>query len=322
MSGIQIVLVCAFAITHGAALYSGHLHKAMNKTEAAQRLQKHVAEVERQQPKQMTMPEECAQAVDKLQDPAVQADSHQCEEKGKYFDKAVAALQAADEKAALAHVHEAFQECGKLSDKCAAFVAPRIVQTMRISGVAVSDACKDEFNKAQNSEAALVATADCDKKEKLAEKSLTALGNGDGDGAISATKQGLLKCMNISTTCAFQLAPVIVNSMIMRAMAEDVMTQVLVAQPVLVVDDAEPVVVIEDDGSTDAPAPQTQKKTSSLLQIAASIHPAGKPYRKRSSMVREAAVTTESLVQTSRSQHTIHSLSKFLLELLVNRKSI
>jgi len=269
------------------------------------------------------MPEECVKSMQDLQNTENQAASQKCEDEGKYGDKAIAALRKANEHEAIAHVHEVFMKCGKLSEKCAALVAPRLVQEMRISGVAVSDGCKAEYAKVQNNEKALNATADCDKKEKLAEKTLSALSNGDADSAIDSAEQGLEKCMNISKPCAFQIAPVIVNSMIMRAMMEAEMTQVLVAQPVLVVE-AEPVVIVEDDGSSsaDAPAAAASKKKVSLLQMAASIRPAGKSYKKRNSMVREAAVTTESLVQTSHSHHSTstHAVSKLLLDLLVNQK--
>merc|ERR1719333_1107084 len=107
--------------------------------------------------------------------------------------------------------------------------------------------------------------------------------------------------------------------MIMRAMQEAVISQVLVAQPVLVVE-AEPFVVIEDDGTADEVGSQSPKKASSLLQMAISIRPAGKSFKRRNAMVREAAVTTESLVQTSHSHHSIHSVSRLLVDLLVNRK--
>lgn len=319
MSGIKFLILSAFLISNSNALYSGHLHKAKNQTESATSLQKNVADAENMQPKQVTMPEECAKAFQDLQNPDVQAVSQKCEDEGKYADKALAALQAADEKTAVAHVHEVFEKCSKFSEKCAALVAPRLVQEIRISGAAVSDACKDEYNKVQNDEKAMHATEDCDNDEKLAEKALTSLNNGEADGAIDATTQGLEKCMNVSKTCAFQLAPIIVNSMVMRAMAESAITQVLVAQPILVVD-AEPVVVVENDGTADAPATPAPQTKVSFLQMASSI-PTGKPYKKRNSMVREAAITTESLVQTSRSQHSKHSISKLLLNLLVKQKS-
>jgi len=273
------------------------------------------------QPKQVTMPDECLKSMQDLQNTENQAASQKCEDEGKYGDKAIAALRVANEHEAVAHVHEVFMKCGKLSEKCAALVAPRLVQEMRLSGVAVSDECKAEYSKVQNSEKAMAATADCDNKEKLAEKTLAALNNGEADSAIDSTEQGLERCMNISKPCAFQLAPVMVNSVVQRAMMEAAMTQVLVAQPVLVVD-AEPVVIVEDDGSSSAEAPvaPAPKKSVSLLQMAASIRPAGKTYKKRNSMVREAAVTTESLVQTSHSHHSNHAISKLLLDLLVNRK--
>jgi hypothetical protein len=321
MSGTQVLLLTAFFITNCNSLYSGHLHKATNATEAARSMQKRVAEAEHEQPKQATMPEECVKSFQDLQTPETQAAAQKCEEAGQYTDKAITALQAVDEKKAIEHVHEAFEKCGKFSKTCAAAVAPRLVQEMRISGVAVSDACKNEYDKIQKDEKVLAQTQECDNKEKLAEKALTALSNGQGDDAIEATTQGLEKCMNISKTCAFQLAPVVVNSIVMRAMAEAAITQVLVAQPVLVVD-AEPVVIVENDGTADPPAMQVSQKKPSLLQMAVSIRPAGKSYKKRNSMVREAAVTTESLVQTSQSHHSKHSVSKLLLNLLAQQKSV
>jgi hypothetical protein len=268
------------------------------------------------------MPEECLKPLQALQSPEAQAQSQKCEEQGKYGDKVIQALQAADEKTALAHIYEVFEKCGNFSERCAAIVAPNLIQNMRISGVAVSNACKAEYSKIQNDEKALAATADCDNKQKLAEKTLTALSNGDGNGAIDAAEQGLEKCMNISKTCAFQLAPVIVNSMIMRAMQEAAITQVLVAQPVLVVEEADPVIVVEDDGtSEDAVKAQAPTKKLSLLQMATSIVPDKKSYKKRNSMVREAAVTP-TLVQTSHSHHSSVSASRLLIDLLVNRKGV
>jgi len=307
------------------ALYSGNLHNTMNgivnKTLLAQQS---VADAERKQPKQVTMPEECVKSLQDLQSPEAQAAAQKCEEAGTYGDKAVEALQAADEKAAVAHVREVFEKCGKLPEKCAALVAPRLVQEMRVSGFAVSDACKAEYRKTrmvQNDEKALAGIAACDKKELLADKTLTALNNGDGVGAIDATEQGLEMCMNTSKSCAFQLAPVIVNSLIMRAMQEAAITQVLVAQPVLIVE-ADPVVVVEDDGAADAPANEKElKKKMSFTQMAASIRPAGKSYKKRNSMVREAAVTP-ALVETAHSHQRSTSASRLLIDLLVKRNDV
>merc|ERR1719486_1750754 len=112
----------------------------------------------------------------------------------------------------------------------------------------------------------------CDKKNNLTENVLDSLNKGDLKGAISSAETGLEKCLDMSEKCSYQIAPVLVNSVVMRAMMqqgaqEEVpMTTVMVAQPVIVVE--EPVMVVEE-----VPA-QVVKEES---KEAAPSKPASKP---------------------------------------------
>merc|ERR1719375_950455 len=111
----------------------------------------------------------------------------------------------------------------------------------------------EELQSQQSDEKKAKAMQECDKKEKLSEKLLAALKKGDLNGAVSAAETGLEKCMSMSETCAFQIAPAVVNSVVMRAMLEQAeqgqgeevpITTVLVAQPVIEIE--QPVMVVED----------------------------------------------------------------------------
>merc|ERR1719486_378947 len=106
----------------------------------------------------------------------------------------------------------------------------------------------------------------CDKKNNLTENVLDSLNKGDLKGAISSAESGLEKCLHMSEKCSYQIAPVLVNSVVMRAMMQQgqqqevPMTTVMVAQPVIVVE--EPIMVVEEEPMVvDAPAAKSAKAT-------------------------------------------------------------
>merc|ERR1719453_2978105 len=108
--------------------------------------------------------------------------------------------------------------------------------------------------------------------------------------------------MSLSKTCSYQIAPVLVNSVVMRAMMEQggppqaqeaPMTTVMVAQPVIVVE--EPVMIVEEEPVmiTDAPAPKALAAGKPAVKAAAKIaaKPASKPAAKITVLAKQAAKT-------------------------------
>merc|ERR1719171_347075 len=89
---------------------------------------------------------------------------------------------------------------------------------VRFSGAAVSKECRQETMKKQQDPKIRAHAEQCEKDEKLGEKIFTNLNNNDLEGAVSAAEHSLKKCMDMSDTCAWQLAPVVVNNAVMHAM--------------------------------------------------------------------------------------------------------
>jgi len=128
-----------------------------------------------------------------------------------------------------------------------------------------------------------------DRAEKLTENVLAALNKGNLKDAISSAETGLEKCMSMSEKCSYQIAPVLVNSVVMRAMMqqgggggqpqEAPMTTVMVAQPVIVVE--EPVMIVEevpeDKSAAKASVPATKVAAKAVAKSSASTKKHGTP---------------------------------------------
>jgi len=143
-----------------------------------------------------------------------------CEEKAGYPKKAVAHLQNGDASAAVSTIEESFQKCAKFSETCAKELAPVVIQQLQFSGAAVSQTCRESVQKIQADRKKMQEVATCEKQGKVVENVLVALNKNDLKTAVGAAQTGLQKCMGVSEKCAAQLAPVVVNQVVMRALME------------------------------------------------------------------------------------------------------
>jgi len=162
----------------------------------------------------------CQDEVKSIQTKSKAAAVTACEEKAKYPQQAITHLQNGDKAAAVSTIEESFQKCAKFSEGCAKELAPAVIQQLQFSGAAVADTCKQAVQKVQSDKEKMKQVAMCELQEKVAESVLAALNKGEIDSAVGAAQQGLQKCMGLSETCASQLAPVVVNQVVMRALAE------------------------------------------------------------------------------------------------------
>jgi len=233
------------------------------------------AEVKHTQPQpkgQPQLPQKCVDAMERMKKPEFAKKAAKCEQDGQYPQKAIASLQNGDDKGATGHIEDLFVNCAQLPKECAAKVAPELVIQLRFSGAAVSDECAQKMEEVQKDESKAKEMEQCDKKNKLTENVLVALNKGDLKGAIGEAETGLEKCLGMSEKCSYQIAPVLVNSVVMRAMMqqgaqEEVpMTTVMVAQPVIVVE--EPVMVVEEVPAK-AVAPATTSAAKAVAKSAA-----------------------------------------------------
>lgn len=301
---------CAVALFFSAALAARvPTHPAQHKDAKTHQL---VANSTKQAPQagpgQSDMPKDCVEAMEKMKQQEFAEDAAKCEQKGQYPQKAIAALQNRDEQGAISHIKDLFVNCAKLPEHCADKVAPDLVIQLRFSGAAVSDDCAQKMQEFQQDEQKAKQVEECDKKEKLTESVLAALNKGNLKEAISSAETGLEKCMSMSKKCSYQIAPVLVNSVVMRAMMqqqgqpqEAPMTTVLVVQPVIVVEESATKTVVKSSALT------KKHGTPSLLAMATKKSPAA----PRPRALRKAAAPA--LLQES-SHHRIW-VSKLIMQL-------
>jgi len=163
---------------------------------------------------------QCKQEVRGIQTKERAAAVAACEKKGKYPQQAIAHLQDGDKTSAVSTIEESFQKCAKFSQKCAKELAPVVIQQLQFSGAAVSMKCRESVAKVQNDEKKMQEVQVCEKQSGVVKKVLVALNKDDLNSAVDAAHTGLEKCMGLSEKCASQLAPVVVNQIVMRAMME------------------------------------------------------------------------------------------------------
>merc|ERR1719473_830814 len=82
-----------------------------------------------------------------------------------------------------------------------------------MSGLALSDACRNAADRFQENATLMKASKPCERREKVGEKLMMGIEHGDLSLAIHAVEVGLEKCRKLSKECAFQVAPVLVNQM-------------------------------------------------------------------------------------------------------------
>jgi len=174
---------------------------------------------------------ECNQELNSLRDPEVQKKSAECEQEGKYPDRVVELLKNGEEAKAEKLVAEMFTKCASFSEKCAGEVAPGLIMEVRFSGVAVSKACMANVSNVQKDPEAQQEAAQCQAEEKVGQHILEELKENDIKGAMSVADKSLEKCLHCSDKCAWQLAPVLVNDVVMQAMQAQASQQQQPQQP-------------------------------------------------------------------------------------------
>jgi len=162
----------------------------------------------------------CKQEVQGIQGKERAAAVSKCEKKGQYPQKAISHLQNGNKSAAVLTIEESFQKCAKFSPKCAKELAPVVIQQLEFSGAAVSMTCRKAVAKVQNDAKKMKEVQACEKKSNVVKHVLVALNQNDLNSAVDAAETGLENCMGLSEKCANQLAPVVVNQIVMRAMME------------------------------------------------------------------------------------------------------
>lgn len=179
------------------------------------------------------LPPQCQEQLHALRDGAKQQEAAKCEKDNQLPSKVITYLQAGKKSEAENATKTAFEKCAKMTPECAAQIAPGTVQELRFSGVALSDTCKDAVNKAQSDKAAMQEVRKCEKTENIAKGMISALNNDDLEGAVTAAQTGLEKCMKLSSKCAFQVAPVLINQfVVMSSMNAGGMMPVLVRKSI------------------------------------------------------------------------------------------
>lgn len=209
----------------------------------------------------------CAKQLDKLADSKFQKEAAKCEQEGKFPDQVIEALQKMDQAAAVSHAEAMFIKCAKFSQDCAAEVAPGLVMELRFSGAAVSNKCMKQVQDVRKDPKTMKAAAKCEKDEKIGETILSALHTNNLPQAVSAAEKGLKTCMHVESTCAYQVAPVVVNSVVMEAMKQQHQQQ------------APPMTVVLTKGSMDSFGLSLQgqhKKKVSMLNMAVPKFPLSK----------------------------------------------
>jgi len=161
---------------------------------------------------------ECNTELNRLRDPEVQKKSSKCEQEGKYPDQVIKLLKKGEEANATKVIEEMFQKCASFSEKCAGEVAPGLIMELRFSGVAVSDQCLAEVSKVQKDPESQQKAAKCQAEQKVGENILMALNKNDIKKAMDVADNSLEKCLGCSQKCSWQLAPVLVNDVVMQAM--------------------------------------------------------------------------------------------------------
>lgn len=179
----------------------------------------------KQKPATVGVSPKCKEEIKGIQTKEKAAAVSACEEKAKYPQQAIAHLQNGDPPAAIATIEESFQTCAKFSKTCAKELAPVVVQQLQFSGAAVSPTCRESVKKVQTDKEKMKEVASCEQKGKVVEKVLVALNKNDLHAAVDVAEGGLEKCMGLSEKCASQLAPVVVNQVVMRALMQQQQTE-------------------------------------------------------------------------------------------------
>lgn len=115
-----------------------------------------------------------------------------------------------DADLAVKNIEKTFHECGGISKKCAAELAPEEMLKIRLSGVTMEQKCADIASE-QDMEPSAKAVA-C--QMEMSQDITHALMIGDIGDALDQAQDGLSQCNKIKHPCDFQLAPLLVGQLI------------------------------------------------------------------------------------------------------------
>jgi hypothetical protein len=144
--------------------------------------------------------------------------SMKCEKDSQHAEAAVKQLQLANATGAKQAVVTAFHECGDISVSCARELAPDLVLKMRLTGAAVTKECADVAHAIEATGPPNSTVSACQAKvmEGMSQKLMAQ----DFAGAIDTAEQGMSKCSGIHHPCDFQLAPVLLVSLMRAGMQQ------------------------------------------------------------------------------------------------------
>lgn len=158
----------------------------------------------------------CQKEMTELKSDEKRAASAQKCEQDRDAKKVVQMLSDADLDGATSEVSSTFQACGNITKSCSKEVAPHIVMMVRLSGMAISDKCK---------EAAAKIEATHKEPEKcqgvMMQSVFDKLRNQNLDGALDAANKGLDTCVKMEKPCGFQFAPVLVTQILQAVAARE-----------------------------------------------------------------------------------------------------
>jgi len=141
-----------------------------------------------------------------------------CEQQNKLSEQAVTALQQGNQSRATDAIERGFFECGALSMKCSEELAPEVVLKLRLTGVTVTKQC---IQKAQAMQGKKATKADQVCQDNVTKSMISQLSQRNLNGAMSAAEYGLKTCQDIQRPCDFQLAPVLVTSLLEQHMEDE-----------------------------------------------------------------------------------------------------
>lgn len=153
-----------------------------------------------------TVSPKCEEEFMKIQTEGDFAEIQACEEKNKYHAKVISHLQNDAKSDAISIMEEQFQECAKMSKKCAEEIAPVLVQEIQLSGEAVTKSCEQATAKVRNDKEKMKEVESC--QGKYVKQVQAALSKDHLNSAMDAMETSLKKCWGLSEKCAAQMAPI------------------------------------------------------------------------------------------------------------------
>lgn len=166
----------------------------------------------------LSPPQECDGRLQALRDPEVARQVARCEKERGFGMKVVAALPIGKTEAASTAVEEMLIVCANFTQPCARTSARRVAEELLNPGAAISERCQREVQAVQSDAKALQHVQQCEMDEGIVLKIQSAMHRGDLSISVSMAQENLKKCMKVSNVCSQQLAPIIVDNVLIQEM--------------------------------------------------------------------------------------------------------